>query len=257
LSCRRRCRWIAGADLRVSPLGRGGNGTRTRDRHHPSRFALGAALCTVNRGWRSHSADGRAAALLLVVPCSSVAGARTDARIEASAGAMRLHCAWRRAGAARRADFRPAFASARAFGRRHGFVTACVRQQSRSRAAMGRDRDRPVPKVTRSARISWPHWRRAATSRQRSQVGAGAQTSDAYDAEPVLPAALSVRPIGDRVIRPQLSPRQPHCRELAADHIWQLGQLDVPRADVGWSQATTVGYGSAHGAAPAHRRSEG
>jgi len=37
-------------------------------------------------------------------------------------GAMRLHCAWRRAGAARRADFRPAFASARAFGRRHGFV---------------------------------------------------------------------------------------------------------------------------------------
>jgi hypothetical protein len=37
----------------------------------------------------------------------------------------------------------------------------------------------------------------------------------------------------DRVIRPQLSPRQPHCPELAADHIWQLWQLDVHRADVG------------------------
>jgi len=93
----------------------------------------------------------------------------------------------------------------------------------------------------------------------------GAETSfDAVDRSPWMPPASPGRfrlPAAfsaahrDRAIRPQLSPRQPHCRELAADHIWQLGQLEVHRADV--AQATTVGYGSAHGAAPAHRRSEG
>lgn len=86
--------------------------------------------------------------------------------------------------------------TASAFGRRHGFVTACVRQQSRSRAAMGRDRDRPYRR-SRGRRES-----RGRTGAEQRPLGSGPrwaqerQTSDAYDAEPMLPAALQYGPLG-------------------------------------------------------------
>jgi hypothetical protein len=48
-----------------------------------------------------------------------------------------------------------AFVLARGFGWRRGFVTACVRQQSRSELRWGRYRDHAAPKVARGGRISW------------------------------------------------------------------------------------------------------
>jgi hypothetical protein len=48
--------------------GRWFDGGRTLVRRHPARFALGTAQRTVNRGWRSRSADDRAAGTAVYPP---------------------------------------------------------------------------------------------------------------------------------------------------------------------------------------------
>jgi hypothetical protein len=159
-------------------------------------------------------------------------------------------------------------------------VAPSVRQQSRSRAAMGPRSRSPRTEGSRGRRGSRGRtWRRAATSRRRPRWPQERQTRDAYDAEPMLPVALQCGTIGARAVRPGLYDTKPvvpfrprvgrqlvgvafeskaaHCRELVADHIWQSGNWTCTEAASGWSQASMVGYGSARGATAAHRRSDG
>jgi hypothetical protein len=108
--------------------------------------------------------------------------------------------------------------SARAFGWRHGFERACVREQSR-------------PSCDGSEIVIAPHrrsrgrhgshgrtWRRAASSRQRRRWRRSGKPTT-----PTTPSRCCLQHFraatGDPLIRPQLSRRQPDCRELAADHI--------------------------------------